>query len=175
MTFENILAGWISVYFEKGLKCSVSFSALLISFFWFGLILGRLAISILPSRYSLWPAMLCGSGLMCVMSFGASFSSAPGVVAIFVFAAGVGAGPIWPTTVALCHVARNNQKFTSTVIAIGAIGVIIGSFLGGFIFKFLGFNIFFTLIGFGSLSLLLLSYLSRYYFQKVSITAESCP
>jgi fucose permease len=161
VTFESILACWLSVYFEKGLSCPAHTSALMISVFWFGVILGRSAITVIPARLSLWPAIFSGTALVCVMSFFASLGFTPIIAAILVFLAGIGAGPLWPTTVAICHVARNRQKFTSSVIAIGALGVVIGSFLGGVIFKYMGFNMFFPMVMLGALLLLAVSCASK--------------
>ncbi|MFA6426272.1 MAG: MFS transporter [Phycisphaerae bacterium] len=160
VTVESIFACWIAVYFEKRLLCSVYASALVISVFWFGLILGRLAITVIPRRFTLWPAILIGGSVMCLSSVFASFTVCPVSVAILVFLAGVGAGPFWPTTVAICHTARNRPQFTSSVIAIGAMGVVAGSGFGALIFKYTDFKWFLPLIASGTVILLAVSLIS---------------
>jgi len=150
VTVESVLACWVAVYFEKGLSCSIHASALRISVFWAGLILGRAAMAVFSRRLTLWPAMFAGSLVMCLGAACAALTATPAVVTILVFLTGLGAGPLWPTTVAICHAARNRAQFTSSVIAIGAIGVVVGSGLGAFIFRHMGFRWFFPVIAIGT-------------------------
>jgi fucose permease len=160
VTFESLMACWLAVYFEKVLFCPAHLAALRLSVFWGGLFLGRIAITVLPARFSLWPAMFTGVSIMCISSFLTYFTSSTIIATILVFLFGLGSGPLWPTTVGICHAARNRSKFTSCVIAIGAIGVVLGSGLGSVIFKYLGSSFFFPIIILGSLALLILSFLS---------------
>ena len=164
VTFESVVACWVSVYFEKGLSCSAQSSALLLSLYWSGLIFGRLGISLVPSRFTLWPVMFIGIIVWSVGAFMAAVTRNPLWAGVFVFLTGFGAGPLWPTIVAICQSARNRPQFTSTVIAIGALGVTAGSGLGSAIFKYFGPSMFFPAVGLGGLALLVLSiYACRKY------------
>ncbi|HBG78722.1 MAG TPA: hypothetical protein DDW84_07785 [Phycisphaerales bacterium] len=177
VTVETLLACWIAVYFEKRLSCSVYTSALIISLFWFGLILGRLSIIVIPRRFTLWPVLLIGAIIICLASLLGSFTAWPVFVAVLVFLVGIGSGPFWPTTAAICHVARNRPQFTSSVIAISAIGVIAGSGFGALIFKYMDLKWFFPLIAFGAFILLAVSFVSHRQYSKdlKGMAGESLP
>jgi MFS transporter, FHS family, glucose/mannose:H+ symporter len=168
VTFESVVACWVSVYFEKRFYCTVHSSALRLSIYWIGLIFGRLAVTVIPRRFTLWPAMFIGISIMCVSAFLVTFTFSPSLATVFVFLNGFGSGPLWPTTVAICHAARNRPRFTSSVIAIGAIGVVLGSGLGAVLFRYLDFSIFFLFVAFGCIMLLVLSFFSyrKYYKNK---------
>lgn len=160
VTFESAVVCWVSVYFEKRLSCPVYSSALRISIYWLGLVFGRLAVTVIPRRFTLWPVMFTGIAVMFASALLASFTFSPLLVTVFVFLSGFGAGPVWPTTVAICHSARNRPKFTSSVIAIGAIGVVLGSALGSIIFRYLDSALFFPSIASGCILLFILSFIS---------------
>ena len=123
-------------------------------------------ITILPGHYTLWPAMIIGGTIVCLCSLCASFIQNSFLVAVFVFCAGFGAGPLWPITVAVCHMARNRPQFTSSVIAVGAVGVVLGSALGALIFRYMGFVWFFPCIALGTFVFMMLSIFSYQQWQK---------
>ena len=175
VTFESLIACWVSVYFEKRLLCPVHFSALRLSIYWAGIVSGRLAVTIIPRRFTLWPVMFVGIGIMCATAFLASFVLTPSLATFLVFLTGFGAGPIWPATVAVCRTARNRPRFTSSVIAVGAIGVMLGSGLGALIFKFFDFSIFFPFVVSGCIMLLVLSFFSyrKYYHENKKLKGTS--
>ena len=167
VTFESVIACWVSVYFEKRLSVPVHSAALRLSIYWIGLVVGRLAIIVVPHRFTLWPAMFTGILIMYIGAVLASLTLSPLWATVFVFLSGFGAGPLWPTTVAICHSARQRPKFTSYVIAAGAFGVVLGSGLGSVIFRYLDSSLFFPSVALGSIILLVLSFLS---YQKCSKT-----
>ena len=167
VTFESVIACWVSVYFEKRLSVPVHSAALRLSIYWIGIIVGRLAIIFIPRRFTIWPAMFTGILIMCIGTVLASLTLSPLWATVFLFLSGVGAGPLWPTTVAICHSARQRPKFTSYVIAAGAFGVVLGSGLGSVIFRYLDSSLFFPSVALGSIILLVLSVLS---YQKCSKT-----
>lgn len=161
VTFESTMACWIAVYFEKKLSCLPHTSAMQAGIFWAGLICGRGAIIFIPHRYTLWPAMLVGTVIMFIASICASLTFSPSLVTVWVFLSGLGAGPLWPTTVAICKVVRNRPKFTSAVIGIGAMGVVLGSGLGSVLVKYFDAVLFFPVQALGFLVLLVLCLMTR--------------
>ncbi len=172
VTFESVIACWLSVYFEKQLSVPVHSAALRLSIYWIGIIIGRLAIILVPRRFSLWPAMFTGIVIMCIGAVLASLTLSPLWATVFVFLSGIGTGPLWPTTVAICHSARQRPKFTSCVIAAGAFGVGLGSGLGSVIFRYLDSSLFFPSVALGSIILLVLSFLSHQKYSKTHIMEE---
>ena len=175
VTSDGIIVCWVSVYFEKQLSCSVPSSALRLSIYWIGLVLGRSAIIFLPARFTLWPAFFTCVVIMFVSSLFASFTFSPILVSIFIFLCGFGSGPVWPITVAICHTIRNRPKFTSSVISIGSVGAVVGSAMGSGIFKYLDSSLFFPAISAVCFVLLTLSFLSYRKFQNCNseILSES--
>lgn len=153
VTFESMMASWIAAYFEEKLASSAPAAAMRLVFFWGGLIAGRLAAAVLPVRYSLWPVMFSGVALMVVTAAAASFFLTPMTVTVLIFLHGLAIGPLWPTIVAIAKSARNRDKFTSSVIAYGAIGVSVGSGLGSVIIKVADARLFFPTVAIGGLFL----------------------
>ncbi len=172
VTFESVIACWVSVYFEKRLSVPVHSAALRLSIYWIGLVVGRLAIILVPRRFTIWPAMFTGILIMCIGAVLASLTLSPLWATVFVFLSGFGAGPLWPTTVAICHSARQRPKFTSYVIAVAAFGVVLGSGLGSVIFRYLDSSLFFPSVALGSIILLVLSFLSYQKYSKTHIIEE---
>ena len=109
--------------------------------------------------------MFVGIVIMCIGAVLASLTLSPLWVTVFVFLSGLGSGPLWPTTVAICYSARQRPKFTSYVIAAGALGVVLGAGLGAIIFKYRP-SLFFPSVVLGSIVLLVLSFLSYRQYSK---------
>ena len=172
VTFESVIGCWVAVYFEKRLSVPVHSAALRLGIYWTGIVVGRLAVVFIPRRFTIWPAMFVGIVVMCVGAVLASVTLSPLWATVFVFVSGFGAGPLWPTTVAICHSARQRPRFTSYVIAVGAFGVVLGSGLGVAIFRYLDSSLFFPSVAIGSVILLILSFLSYRKCPKADI-AES--
>ncbi len=172
VTFESVIACWVSVYFEKRLSVPVHSAALRLSIFWIGIAVGRLAIIFIPRRFTIWPAMFTGIVITCIGAVLASLTLSPLWATVFVFLSGIGAGPLWPTTVAICHSARQRPKFTSYVIAAGAFGVMLGFGLGSVIFRYLDSSLFFPSVVLGSIILLVLSLFSYRKYSTTHIIEE---
>ena len=173
VTFESVIACWVSVYFEKRLSVPKPSAALRLSIYWIGLVVGRLTIIVVPHRFTLWPAMFTGILIMCIGAVLASLTLSPLWATVFVFLSGFGAGPLWPTAVAICHSARQRPKFTSYVIAAGAFGILLGSGLGSVIFRYLDSSLFFPSVALGSIILLVLSFLSYQKYSKAHIVKDN--
>ena len=172
VTFESVIACWVAVYFEKRLGVPDYSAALRLSIYWIGLGVGRLAIIFIPRRVSLWPAMFTGILITGIGALLASLTLSPLWATVFVFLTGIGAGPLWPTTVAICHSARQRPKFTSYVIAAGVVGLVLGSGLGSVIFRYLDSSLFFPSVALGSIILLVLSFLSYQKYPKTHIIED---
>jgi fucose permease len=140
---ESIFACWLAVYFEKALSFPPQYAAIIISLFWSGLILGRLLIAAFPNMFKLWKLMILCSIMICISVLVSGIFSLPAVTTVMVFLTGLSCGPLWPTIVAICRSVKNSNRFTSSVIATGALGVVIGSFAGGAIFRHFDLKSFF--------------------------------
>ncbi len=95
---------------------------------------------VLPDRWSFAPAMIFGGAGMTVSLFFLSIAELPWLATVFVASAGVLYGPVWPATVSTCENRFQNQRFTSGIIGVGALGVSVGPFVASLIIKHIGFK-----------------------------------
>ena len=172
VTFESVIACWVSVYFEKRLSVPDHSAALRLSIYWIGIAVGRSATIFIPRRFTIWPAMFTGVVITGIGALLASLTLSPLWATVFVFISGIGAGPLWPTTVVICHSARQRPKFTSYVIATGAFGVVLGSGLGSIIFGYLNSSLFFPTVVLGSIVLLVLCVYAYRKYPKTHVIEE---
>jgi fucose permease len=162
VTCESMIVCWVSAYFEKYLATPAHAAPMRLSIYWIGLILGRLTITVIPKSWTLWPAMILGISIMLIANILIGLTNSQLIATLLVFASGLGSGPIWPTTVAICHAARNNTQFTSTVIAIGALGVAAGAAVGSITIKYIGLPAFFLAVSVVVVLLLITTCLARF-------------
>ena len=133
-------ASWLAVYFKKALHSSAPLSASSLSFFWFGILLGRV-IAAYVSKY-VSDLALIRVATMCAAVFQAILllihATIPAIIAAF--ALGVCLAPIWPTIVSLAGAAHPKQSGTviGLVVASGALGAVIFPPIVGWLAVFVG-------------------------------------
>jgi MFS transporter, FHS family, glucose/mannose:H+ symporter len=140
VTIESTMASWLPAYFEIHLGVSAASAAWRMSVLWGGVMVGRLMMMVLPDRWSFAPAMITGGAGMTVSLFFLSIAELPWLATVFVASAGVLYGPVWPATVSTCENRFQNQRFTSGIIGVGALGVSVGPFVASLIIKHIGFK-----------------------------------
>lgn len=136
VTLESLSAAWLSYIFELRYGLTAQNAALALVIFWSGMILGRFSIVLLPTRWTLWPALLAASlGILATTTCLAAVSLLPvryalgGVLGFFV-------GPLWPVNVMTSSTTFGSEKMTSTIIGMGAIGFASGPLLGSLLLRF---------------------------------------
>ncbi len=149
VTVESVFACWTAAFFESKFHSTPRIAAIALSIFWIGVIAGRAVASIVPHKHSLWPSMFTGIIIFLGATSFACFVETKPAMFVIIFLCGLGAGPLWPVTVAISRDARNSARFTSSIIGIGAIGVVIGVALGGAILKRLGTSQLFPILAAG--------------------------
>ncbi|MEW5816793.1 MAG: MFS transporter [Spirochaetota bacterium] len=152
---ESSFACWIAVYFEKALYLNTGSAALRLGFFWGGLIIGRLAVLVLPEKFTLWPVMLSGTVGLVAGCLALSFQRSAVAATLLILLTGLLIGPVWSAIVSLCRHLFASLQFTSGVIGIGALGASLGPLLSSLIIRYLGLRFFFPFLAFGSLTLLI--------------------
>lgn len=124
---------WVPVYFEEKFCLSASSAAFRAALLWFGLIVGRLLILILPKKWTLWPSVFIGSSGMMVTGILIHLTASVMTSTILILVFGIFAGPLWPVIVMLANKTGKNDSFTSSVIGCGALGAAIGPSFGSII------------------------------------------
>lgn len=133
---ENLIAAWLSYVFEETYRLTAGDAALALAAFWVAVTLSRLAVVLLPDRWTLWPALLACSVALFIMA--ALLWAAGPLAARFalVFLLGVAAGPIWPVIVMTTAVYCRSERLTAAVIGFGALGSAVGPSLGSLLPRF---------------------------------------
>lgn len=132
---ESLSAAWLAYTFEQKFQLTTKEAALVLASFWGGMILSRLIIVMLPTRLTLWPALLVSTVLLLLAT--TIILLTPGYTASFVAVAimGISAGPIWPVVVMMSSSIFRSEKKTAGIIGMGALGFAMGPLIGAFIFN----------------------------------------
>jgi len=154
VTVECAAAVWIPPYFEKYLLVSKVSAAWRPAVFWLGVGLGRGLMVILPTRWTLWPALVSAVTAMIAAAALLSGRWSPEVTTYCMMLFGFAAGPVWPIIVSISHHARKSSVFTSGVIAAGAAGAGVGPWLSSLILKYMSWKWFFPILTVGCVALL---------------------
>ena len=143
---ETSIICWAAPYFEFRFNVSAGLAAFCIAIFWMGVIAGRMAVFVLPVRFTLWPVVITGAAAMVLANFALSMANSPGLAVAMLILSGIAHGPIWPTTVALSMSVDGRVMAVSVIIAAGAIGAALGPIMSSFVTgKFGNENVFVVL------------------------------
>jgi fucose permease len=124
------VSSWISEYFVKSFGYAPSSAAFLVSFFWSGILVGRVAVSVY-SGFRQAELLLVLSFVSAISLVFSLLAASPVVASIGFIACGLGLSAIYPIDMAL--VGNNYRKGTS--VAMGIVST--GGGLGSFSFPFL--------------------------------------
>jgi fucose permease len=152
---------WVPAYFEEYLHLPASSAAQRLSLFWIGMIAGRLVTIVLPSRWTLWPALFVGAAGMMIANLLLSVPHSVAIASGLVMISALGAGPLWPVIVTLSQKFRQHAAFTSCVIGAGALGAAAGPFLSSVAIKVFGMKALFPTLTCGGVILLAVLFLAR--------------
>jgi fucose permease len=170
---EGVIVTWIAAYFDTSLGMSPSASAWRLAIFWAGLLAGRLLIVFLPVRYGLWQPVLIGSFGMMLGVFLLSFIQIPFPATIILLFLGFFAGPIWPSTVGISRQISNTNRFTTGIIAGGALGLVIVPVSSSLLIRNFGFKTMFLIVaGIALLQLLSLMTFLPKTISKISLDSK---
>ena len=143
---EGSIVVWVPTFFEKKLNVPASSAAWRLSLFWFGLVCGRSSMLVLRGSWTLWPAVIVGSVGMMIADGLMIGTWSVAVSTCLVFSAGLLSGPLWPIIVTLSQNVRQSPRFTSGVIAAGAVGAGLGPYMSSLILRYLGLKAFFPIL-----------------------------
>ena len=135
VTLESLSAAWLSYIFEVRYRIGVREAAVALMLFWAGMILGRFSITLLPVRWTLWPALLAASLATMAATLLLAIVDLRTVRYAGALLLGAAAGPLWPIIVMTTSVTCRCERRTSMVIGIGAIGFATGPLLGSLLLR----------------------------------------
>jgi fucose permease len=125
---EALCASWLPYMLENRRGFGAGEAASTASFYWLGMIAGRMAVTLLPDRLTLRPALIVSS-LLAVMAAFTVFMF-PGSSLIPLAVLGFAMGPIWPITVRMAAATLRSDSLTASVIAVGGLGAAAGPLFG---------------------------------------------
>ena len=132
---ESLSAAWLSYIFELRYALTARDASLVLVLFWAGMMVGRVSIVLLPTRWTLWPTLVASAAAIVVAA--ASLATVHSLRAQYVSVAllGVFLGPMWPVIVMTSSSTFQSEKLTSVIIGIGAVGFASGPLLGSVILR----------------------------------------
>jgi fucose permease len=145
---EGIFVCWLPAYFEKVYILSPSAAATRLSIYWIGLVIGRFTAAFIPSRVGKWLVTLISCIALALITVGLLLAHNPLSSTLIVLAVGIAAGPVWPGIVSIGSESSGQAKFTASLVGIGALGLVFGPVLSGWIIRSYSFEILFiSLVG----------------------------
>lgn len=125
---ETFCGSWIPFMLENGRGFSARDAAATSSYFWLGMMAGRLAIPLLPDRLTLHPALAGSSLLAAAAALVLLLFPASSLLSLSVL--GFAMGPIWPVAVRMAAERLRSPSLTASVIASGGLGAVAGPLFG---------------------------------------------
>ena len=135
VTMESLSAAWLSYVFEARYRLSAREAAVPLMLFWSGMLLGRLSIVFLPTRWTLWPSLLAASLAIVAAALLLALVDLRAARYAGVLLLGAAAGPMWPVIVMITSDTCRSERRASTVIGMGAIGFASGPLLGSLLLR----------------------------------------
>ncbi|MBT3276198.1 MAG: MFS transporter, partial [Spirochaetales bacterium] len=138
---EGIFVVWLPALFEETYSLAPASAAIRLSVYWFGLIVGRLGVVALADRVPKWLIVLSSCLAFTLLTAGMLIMGSAISGTVVVLFLGLAAGPIWPGIVSIAGEYSRQARFTSTLIGIGALGLVFGPMLSGWIIRVKGFDV----------------------------------
>ncbi len=163
---ESFLVFWLPAYFETYYHLSPALSAWRMSFYWYGLLAGRMIMTFIPDKVSLKHILFISAAGMLICSFLLIFRWSSPIVILLVILTGFSAGPIWSALVALAGNTGGSPRFVAGVIGAGSLGASAGPLLSAFIIKRWGFSLYFPALFAGVIILSVLIIFTEFRIRK---------
>ncbi|NQT59205.1 MAG: MFS transporter [Bacteroidetes bacterium] len=122
---ESSLASWIPLFFEKGKQISLGNAALILTFFWLGVALGRLYYAFAKTK-SLKKSMIIHGLIALLLAFSMNIIQSEALSILCVFGIGLSCGPLWPMLLASCRHEFSKPHYIMYMISTASIGAFTG-------------------------------------------------
>lgn len=132
---ESLSASWLSYVFELRYALTPRNASFVLVLFWAGMMVGRLAILLLPTRWTLWPTLIVSAVALFAAAASLATLHSPQAQYASVALLGVFLGPMWPVIVMTSNSTFQSEKLTAVLIGMGAVGFAFGPLLGSVILR----------------------------------------
>lgn len=124
---EFSVGGWLSSYFQERYNFSLSRSALVLSGYWFFLIVGRFIYPVLNRVWKRETVVLAGAFLALISLAGLILSPTGWLAVVFAMLIGLGFAAIYPTTLAV--IGEKFPQFSGTAFSLAISTGLVGGML----------------------------------------------
>ncbi|NQT58181.1 MAG: MFS transporter [Bacteroidetes bacterium] len=143
---ESSLASWIPLFFEKGKQISLGSSALILTFFWLGVALGRLYYAFAKTK-SLKKSMLIHGLIALLLAFSMNIIQSEVLSILCVFGIGLSCGPLWPMLLASCRHEFSKPHYIMYLVSTASIGAFTGPLCTSLLITAFDITHYFSIIG----------------------------
>jgi len=167
---ESFLVFWLPAYLEFHYSFTPAAAARGVSYYWTGLIIGRIITVFFPDRIPLWLILSVSSAGMLGSALVLSFRWDPAVLIFLIILIGVFSGPIWATLVSVGKHAGRSSLFIAGVIGAGSLGASLGPLLSSAVIRTGGFQAFFPVLSAGIVLLIVFIVFSKRTVEKKGVS-----
>lgn len=143
---ESSLASWIPLFFETGKQISLGTAALILTFFWVGVALGRFYYAFAKTK-SLKKHLLIHSSIAFLFVFSMYFVQSETLAILCVFGIGLSCGPLWPMILASCRHEFSKPHYIMYLVSTASVGAFTGPLCTSLLITAFGISHYFTIIG----------------------------
>ncbi len=158
---ESFLVFWLPAYLEIHYSFSPAAAARAVSYYWTGLIIGRIAVVFFPDRISLWHIIIISSAGMLGSSLVLSFTLETTVLIPMIILIGIFFGPVWATIVSIGKHNSRTPGLIAGLIGAGSLGASLGPLLSSAVIRIGGFQSFFPVLSAGLVLLIVFIIISK--------------
>ena len=134
------------LFFEKGKQISLENAALILTFFWLGVALGRLYYAFAKTK-SLKKSMLIHGSIALLLAFSMNLIQSEALSILCVFGIGLSCGPLWPMLLASCRHEFSKPHYIMYLVSTASIGAFTGPLCTSLLITAFGVTHYFSIIG----------------------------
>ncbi len=143
VTGESFILFWYPAFLEGYYSFTPAQAARGISYYWIGLLSGRIIVTLFPRRLPLWKILLLSSFGMFICALVLSFRWDIQFLVFTTIMIGLFSGPVWATIISIGDHSSGNGKIVSGIIGFGSLGASLGPLASALVIKHAGFRLFF--------------------------------
>ncbi len=167
VTGESFILFWYPAFLEGYYSFSPAQAARGISYYWIGLLSGRIIVTLFPHRLSLWKILVFSSFGMFICALVLSFRWNIPFLVFTTVMIGLFSGPVWATIISIGDHSSGNDQIVSGIIGFGSLGASLGPLASALVIKYAGFGLFFP-----ALSAVILVLIILIIYSNLKINAE---
>ncbi len=167
---ESFLVFWLPAYLEIHYLFTPAAAARGVSYYWTGLIIGRIAAVFFPDRISLWHIIIISSAGMLGSSLVLSLNPGTAVLIPMIILLGIFSGPLWATIVSIGKHSSRSPRLIAGLIGAGSLVASLGPLLSSAVIRAGGFQSFFPALSAGIFLLIVFIIFSKRTVDKKGVS-----